>query len=351
MTTKQQGKNISDIPFFFIIGRPRSGTTLVQSILDAHPNVIIPGECPMILRLYLRYGHLKELNDNTIETLTEAIKELPKIENWPINFENVKQDLQNIKGKFDFQEIIKTIYLNFQSAFPKNEIFIFGDKNPPYSKYPKLLLKIFPDAKFLHIVRDHRDHYLSVKKAGLLNSLEPIIIYLWKRSVIRIDKLSRRYPKQFLNLNYEDFVTAPELHLKNICSFLNIPFEKEMMNFHKSKEKSLEQYKEKKLEKAHTNLYSPIDASNTGKWKKELSETEVIIADYIAGKTATKAGYKRKYHNISLKLKLNILLRLFIIKLHSFFLLIIKIFPAGIRKKINQKIPELNSFYLKFFKS
>jgi hypothetical protein len=57
----------SQIPVFFIIGRPRTGTTLLQSLLDAHPNVVIPWECQFVLNLYpltekLRIGqsdHLK----------------------------------------------------------------------------------------------------------------------------------------------------------------------------------------------------------------------------------------------------------------------------------------------------
>ncbi|WP_103919423.1 sulfotransferase [Candidatus Venteria ishoeyi] len=56
-----QTRQSSESAFFFIIGRPRSGTTLLQSILDAHPNILIPGESPLIMRLYMRYGHLKKV--------------------------------------------------------------------------------------------------------------------------------------------------------------------------------------------------------------------------------------------------------------------------------------------------
>lgn len=351
MATNTQIGNISNTPFFFIIGRPRSGTTLIQSILDAHPNVVIPGECPIILRIYSRYGHLEELNENTIETLIEAIKQLPGIEFWPIDFNEVKQDLMKAKGKFDFQKIIKIIYLNFQSVFPKSEILTFGDKNPPYSKFPKLILKIFPDAKFIHIVRDYRDHFLSVKKTGLISAIEPVTIYLWKRSVIRIGKLSRKYPDQIFTLNYENFVGDPEYYLRDICSFLNIPFEAETLKYRDSKKKSLEHYGEKNREQLHKKLYSPIDASNTGKWKKELTEKEVITADFIAGKTASKAGYERKYKKIPWRLKASLLARLCVIKMYLYYVLLLKILPDGVRKKIKRRTPELNTFYLKFFKS
>ena len=58
--------NISQIPFFFIIGRPRTGTTLLRSLFDAHPNVQIPWECQFVLNLYPKYGTLELWNSGTI---------------------------------------------------------------------------------------------------------------------------------------------------------------------------------------------------------------------------------------------------------------------------------------------
>ncbi len=346
-----QNTNNSNIPFFFILGRPRSGTTLIQSILDAHQNVIIPSECKVILDLYFKFGHSKELTQTLIEKIISELRQLHKIENWNINFDEVKKDLENEKGEFHFQQLIEIIYLNFQSAFSKKNILALGDKNPAYSKFPKLLLKIFPDAKFIHIIRDYRDHYLSVKKTGLINALETVTIFLWKRSIIRMEKFAKKYPNQFLNVRYEDFVSNPENNLKQICSFLDIEFSSELLNFHKSREKTLNQYKEKNIDKFHKKVYTPIDANNTQKWKRELSDREIIIADYIVGKTANEYGYEKKYNNFSFKLKFGQTLRLMLIKLHFYYLAILKVFPVRIRKTIISKTAALDVFYLKFFKS
>ncbi|MEA3446046.1 MAG: sulfotransferase [Bacteroidota bacterium] len=344
-------QSIEKIPFFFIIGRPRSGTTLVQSILDAHPNVMIPAESPLILRLYMKYNKLQELNDNSIDELIGFIKQQPKIEIWPLNFDQLRKDLQANKGTFNFRNFIKIVYKNFQSAFPKKEILVFGDKNPRYSKYPKILLEIFPDAKFLHIKRDYRDHYLSVKKTGLLFSMVTLTIFLWKRSIIWLDRFSKKHPNQFYTFRYEDFVGKPEFHLNEICKFLNIPYLDELMNFHKAKDKTLNHYKEKTDSLFHEKVYTPIDARNTEKWKKALSEREVMIADYIAGKTAENSGYKRKYTNIPFKLKVLLLTRVTVIKMFLYFRFMLKILPFGLREKVNPHIPNLDSFYNRIFKS
>ena len=47
------------VPFFFILGRPRSGTTLLKTLFDAHPNVKIPPELPIFLPLYQKFKHVK----------------------------------------------------------------------------------------------------------------------------------------------------------------------------------------------------------------------------------------------------------------------------------------------------
>ncbi|SEH05502.1 hypothetical protein [Candidatus Venteria ishoeyi] len=68
----------------------------------------------------------------------------PKIENWPIDWEKVRQNLIAIKGDFDFQYFVKAIYIEFQSAFDKDKILALGDKNPDYSKFPGFFKKNNP---------------------------------------------------------------------------------------------------------------------------------------------------------------------------------------------------------------
>ena len=54
---KQEIDTIRNLPFFFILGRPRSGTTLLRTILDAHPNIVIPPENSYLIHLYFKYRH------------------------------------------------------------------------------------------------------------------------------------------------------------------------------------------------------------------------------------------------------------------------------------------------------
>ena len=78
-------ENIENIPFFFIIGRPRSGTTLLQTLLDAHPNVIIPPESAVIKECYERFGKVIVWDDKRIQELIHFLYEINKFETWNIS--------------------------------------------------------------------------------------------------------------------------------------------------------------------------------------------------------------------------------------------------------------------------
>ena len=263
-------EEIKKIPIFFIIGRPRSGTTLLQSIFDSHPNVMIPAESQVIVRLYNKFFNIKDWNKTNIKELISVLKNIRLIKLWRINYEKLEYDLIQFLPELEFTSIIKIIYLNFSTAYEKQKILLIGDKNPPYSKFPKLILKIFPDAKFLIIHRDYRDHFLSMKKTGLMSKAEIAIIYTWKKYIYQWKQVETKYSNQTISFRYEDFIQDPEKYLIKFCDFLNIPFSPNLLLFYKNKDEALNQYQEKKHSSFHKNVYKPIIATNYEKWKQEL---------------------------------------------------------------------------------
>lgn len=350
MATQTQVNNTSNIPFFFILGRPRAGTTLLQSILDAHPNVIIPNECEMIMDLFIRYSHLNTLDDSTIEILMDSLKEQPKIEFWPIHFDKVKQNLQAIKGDFNFQNIIRAIYIEFQSAFEKEEIRMFGDKNPAYSMYPNLFLNAFPQAKFLCISRDYRDNYLSIKKSGLMNGILIWIVYGWRISTQKIDHLIKSRPNQFFSFKYEDFIQKPDSYMEEICKFLEIPVSHGIIERYQNNKKVSDLYPQKKSEVFHKKIYQPVDPNNFDKWKTEMSDREIMMADLIVGETAELAGYERQYKTYPLQLRFHVFIRILVIKSIIWFRNLKRLLPLKYRRAVGQKMPKVGDAYLYFFK-
>jgi hypothetical protein len=291
----------SNIPFFFIIGRPRTGTTLLRSLFDAHPNVQIPWECQFVLNLYPKYGKLKHWNTETLEHFYSDLLKQWQFSAWNIDHEKLQSDLQACAGETSYAMICRVVYLNNISFYPKEDIRLIGDKNHGYTIYTERLLKLFPDAKFVYILRDYRDTYQSVKNVDFELPVVSLVVYKWKYFYKKALKAAEKHPDSFYFIRYEDLVTDPVLHLKKICEFLGVPYVPEVFDFYKMKDKAEEKYPADILRKHHKSLFNPVNNSRIGLWEKSMSGRQVHIADHVAGKYADLAGYARKYGNFNLR--------------------------------------------------
>lgn len=296
-------KEIKNIPFFFIIGRPRSGTTLLSTLFDAHPEVIVPFESPVILQLYAKYKRLQKWDEKHIHEFVNDLQSTRKFDRWNVDCENLISNLIRFKEDLDFQTAVKILYLHFPSFFKKNSISVIGDKNPVYSLFFKKIYLIFPVAKFIHLIRDYRDNILSVKKLDFEAPLTSIIAYRWKFANNLIHQISLQHPEQFYTIRYEDLIADPSSEIKQLCSFLNIRYDPSVLDFHLSVQeriKNLNDQEKRLFKKFHSNLLKPINSSKSGVWKQEMKVKDLKIAEIIAGKWAENFGYMRKYHQRNL---------------------------------------------------
>jgi hypothetical protein len=288
------------IPFFFIIGRPRTGTTLLRSLFDAHPNVEVPWECQFVLNLYPHYGKITHW---TIEDLDRFYADLVKqwqFSAWNIDHLKLQSDLHECAGETTYAMICQVVYLNHISFYPKEKIRLIGDKNHGYTIYTHRIKKLFPDAKFVYILRDYRDNYQSVKNVDFELPIVSLVVYKWKYFYRKALEASAKFPGSFYFIRYEDLVTEPELHLRRLCEFLDIPFVPEVFEFYKAKEKAEEKYPTDILKKHHKSLFNPVNTSRIGLWEKSMTTRQIRIADQVAGKCADRAGYDRKFKGFSL---------------------------------------------------
>jgi hypothetical protein len=296
----QEMEQQQQIPFFFIIGRPRTGTTLLRSLFDAHPNVQIPWECQFILNLYPRYGKVSTWTKETLEAFYRDLLEQWQFSAWNIDHEKLHADLMACEGNITYRNICQVVYLNHISFYPKENIRLIGDKNHGYTIYTKRLQKIFPDAKFLYILRDYRDNYESVKNVDFEIPIVSLVVYKWKYFYRKALKASLQNPDAFYFVRYEDLVKDPVPELMKICDFLDIQYVPEVFDFYKKKNEAEEKYPTDILKKHHQSLFNPVNTSRIGRWEKSLTARQVRIADLVAGKWAGKAGYRRKYAGFNL---------------------------------------------------
>ena len=288
-------------PFFFILGRPRSGTTLLKTLFDAHPNVKIPPELPIFLPLYQRFKHVKYWDRDQILSFVDHVFQpnvfnKRKLENLKIDRELFTADLLTMAGQCTIQDLLIKLNEHAFSIFPKQDIRLVGDKNPVYSVYMKRLIRIFPKAWFICIIRDYRDNYISMKNLQEVKMEAPVLTLQVARWVY-VTKLflscQNRDPDRFYLIRYEDLVEKPEESLRELCAFLSIPYVSEVFDFHKKKDELVKIFPDPVVAKIHKSLMEPVNMGRMDLWKNQLTDLEVKIADQIAGRTADKMGYKR----------------------------------------------------------
>jgi Sulfotransferase family len=327
------------IPFFFIVGRPRTGTTLLLKMFDAHPNVIIPWECQFILNLYPKYGKIKHWDEQHVLSFFDDLQQTWQFKFWNVDLPKLRTELLSCVGEISYGELCKHVHLSNKSVYPKGDILLVGDKNPGYTIYIDRLIKIYPDAKFIFINRDYRDNFYSIRNVDFELPLVSIVVYKWKYFFKKALAAKQKYPSSVFILKYEDLAMQPQDKFKEICDFVGLEYREEVFDFYKSGEASDAMLKTERAKKHHQSLLKPINTGRINLWKKNLSEAEIKQADYVAGKYAELGGYQREYTHAGFRVFLQTQPGILYARTIYFLTYIVDKFPYKTRALILNKGP------------
>lgn len=295
MPEKTISQQVSGIPMFFILGRPRSGTTLLRTLFDAHPNVATPVECAFIINMRQKYGKVTNWSKEQLLTFHEDVQKHIKFDTWNIDLDQLKKDLLECEGPNTFQNVCKVVYFVNKSLFPKEEIKWIGDKNPVYATYTPELLELFPDAKYIHLVRDPRDNIISLKNVDFEGPFTALLAYRWEHSARKLFYIKKKNAAKFYTIRYEDLVSNPTRYYREMCDFLSIPYNDTVFDFYKKQDEAMKKFNIEKMMKYHKSLFSPINTSKVDLWKTQLPERDIRIAEFVAGKWTKIYGYERRF--------------------------------------------------------
>jgi hypothetical protein len=300
MNNSTLGQSLSNIPMFFIIGRPRSGTTMLRMLFEAHPHVIIPPESPFIISLYKKYGKIKFWDDGIIQSFADDLMKQRYFDKWLVSGEDLRAHLLKVIGECTFQTMVKQVCLAYQSVYDKQQIQLIGDKNPYYSLYIRRIHKLFPAAKIIHLTRDYRDNYLSLINVNFEVPIVPLVVYRWKFAWHLANNLKKQHPGLVYQLRYEDLATNPEAEFGKLCSYLHLEFDPSVMKFYDKKPEVEKAYAgSNDIGIIHKSLLNPISTSRMNLWKTEMSRKQIRTADIVAGKTGRLAGYEPEFPGFS----------------------------------------------------
>jgi len=275
--------NLPERPFF-IIGHPRSGTTLLRFMLASHPRIFVPEETGFIPFLVKEKDVDGLLSISQVTAILERIGKLNYL--WRDKVTDISgfyQSLPEPKLAFLLDEIFR--------HYTREQVVIrWGDKTPLYVQYVPILSKIFPDAQFIHLIRDGRDAALSARKKWPEHSGYMDLYYLLKNWVRNINT-GRQVGEwlgieRYYELFYETLVTTPEETLKNLCSFLGEDLHTAMLNH------TILAGEIGPGPNGHTEVLKPVSTASIGVWKRKMSPFEQKMSDRVAGRTLTGLGYE-----------------------------------------------------------
>ncbi len=333
-------------PIFFVIGRPRSGTTLLKMLFDAHSSILIPPECQFIIDLSSKYRNKGVWSKTDLKQLAYDISNVWRFEMWRIPFDVLERTLMECEGEVSYSDLCKRVYMVYNSLYPKAELKLLGDKNPGYSIYSKRLMKLFPEAKFIFITRDYRDNFVSIMDVKFDLPLPSLVAWKWVYYYNRVKKEALRNPKNYFFVRYEDLAANPLATLPPLCDFLGIQFEQGMLDFYEKREEFTRMYRPAILKNIHSNIVNEVNTSRVAVWKTRLTEKQVKILDYVVGEVAEEAGYERMFKTHSFMTRIAALPGVLVASLIIGATKVIDLFPAKVRENLLSKGPKAVAFFV-----
>jgi hypothetical protein len=207
----------------FVLGFPRSGTSLMCRLLLDHLGVNFGTESQFIIRHYKRlhrYGDLRD--DRCLRLLFEEIGRERFFQRTRRNFGfafDVDRAMRSIDSR-TYAGALRAIFGQFaiEKGLPR-----WGDKTPEYSRHLPVLHELFPTAQYVHVVRDGRDVALSAFNTGFGPKSAYEAAIRWSEQVRAIAAFGAALPaKDFLTVRYEDLLRDPAAQLTTLGGFLGI---------------------------------------------------------------------------------------------------------------------------------
>ena len=234
----------------FIGGLHRSGTTLMRRLLDSHPHIACGDESNLF-------------RDNELEHIYTYLRTIwargldPSYEFDPSRVDQVMAGL------------IHAVVMPYCQKQGKPR---WAEKTPKNILYIDTLFALFPAAQFIHMIRDPRDAFCSVRERAAKTTprwatkTPGRTAAEWCRG-IHSGLAWRERPERYREVRYEELVTQPEATLRSLFAFLGEPWAASVLENH------------------------PLFSTSVGRWRSELSAAEVAEMEAVAGETMCALGY------------------------------------------------------------
>ncbi len=280
-----------DKQIFFAGGMWKSGTSWFQALLDRHPEISCGGESHFLISL-------KPALKNALE---EHNRRILAPQRNPFRHELQEPHPQLAEPDLEYL-LAGAILCSLQKQMGLKQVRAVGERSTENIRSFDLFAKLFPDAKFMQIVRDPRDAGVSLwfqvrrqpppEPPGQMLALRDAVknyAETWSAAVAQAIGFGARHPEAYCDIRYEDLVAEPVPTFARICRFLGVDDDERVLR------RCLEETSFERLSGGRTrgqeNRDSFFRKGVFGDWKNHLdAETNAFVIDK-AGTLMKNFGY------------------------------------------------------------
>jgi len=236
----------------FLVGAERSGTTLLRLMLDGHPNIAFQSEFEFVVD-YFQGDNYPSLDDYYEYLTTDRIFQS---DNWVID------------RTLDYPQLVNSFLV--QKRENTGKYFVGATVHRHFDR----LLKIWSDAKFIHLVRDGRDVARSCMNMNWAGN-----VWTGSERWIEVEQLWSHLKAnldcdQYIEVHYETLIAQPKQILRDISHFIGTNYDPLMLSY------------------AQTTTYDLPDSQLLGQWKRKLSAREIRLLEAKIGSMLLEYDYE-----------------------------------------------------------
>jgi hypothetical protein len=223
---------------FFILGNPRSGTSMFRLMLNRHSKIVVPPECGYLLWYYDKYRSADFIDSAVIHAFVEDVCVAKKFETWGLSADEISNYLTR-QCPLTYADACAQVHRLY--AISKGKVpTLWGDKNNYYVAECQRLFELYPDAKFLFLIRDPRDVFTSYVDLSNLKTNSQYAPRLtvsaeefsqeWATNLKRMDRLAALLQDDsFKYVRYEDVIRDSKETMEDVLAFLDLTLEDEVL--------------------------------------------------------------------------------------------------------------------------
>ncbi len=268
----------------FVAGPDRSGTSLIYAFLASHPNISTVRRTNMWRYFHERYGDLSQ-PDNFERCLHDMLRYN--------RMKHLKPDADRIRREFwqaepTYGRLFALFHAHHAERRGKPR---WGDKSLHTEHYADRVFAEYPNAKIIHMVRDPRDRYASVRKRhGRDSARVGAATARWLFSMRVARRNLKRYPENYLVVRFEELASRPEETLLQVCAFIDEEYTPAMLTMDGAPE-----HKHGGGNSSFGQIEpGAISTSPIGRFRKVLSSSEIAFIQMWAGRDMEAFGYQRE---------------------------------------------------------